>query len=91
MPDDSSNWSMATHNLALTAMNTIEFHMNECEKRDARLVDRYDKIEMILTKQDTRMDEMWHAIVKMQLRAAFALGAFMSIWELVKLAIEWHK
>lgn len=86
--NERRNWSMETHNLALTAMNTIEFHLKECERRDERLTARYEKIEKILSAQDDKYEETRGQVQNIQVKAAFALGGFISVWELVKLALD---
>lgn len=54
MSEDLGSEDMSTHNIALTALNNIQFHMRECDKRQIQNEKKLDDLGNRL--EDNRME-----------------------------------
>lgn len=79
MEQERRSWSMETHGIALTALNRIDAHAEECVRRQNRIDASLDRLEK---KIDTTSD----LAKKVQIFAASVLGGLIvlgRIWDIL--------
>lgn len=80
-PGERRDWSMETHNMALTALNMITNHTKECDKRDDRNEKKYSEIK-------ESMDKIGSDVDALKVKLAYICGGIILLSEAIKLAVE---
>lgn len=84
--DGHERRDMSTHNVALTALNTIEFHMKECDKRQIQYEKKQDGIIESLEQNRNEISKL----TKWAFAAIAVLVVAMRLSELI-LPLIFHK
>lgn len=93
--EERRSWAMETHNIALTALNKIEAHADECNKRQARIDKTTDEIKNSMEAQAKKSDEQHEQlrtdIKKVNTYIAMAIGGLIVVTRLIEYWVQYHQ
>lgn len=86
--DRTSGWQMETHNIALTALNKIEMHGEECTRRQMSIDRAHSEIKQSIKDlengTESSVNDIKADVKKINIRLAMFLGGFYILMRLVE-------